>query len=194
MTRSSGFRNEIISSSDLEAFRQRLLNWFKNKGRKFSWRNKSASNYYRILAERLLQRTQTETVARFLPGFVTKYPSWKKLSTASEDDLQESLKPIGLWRRRASSINLLAREMGKRRGRFPRNRNEIESLPGVGQYITNAVLLFCNDEPRPLLDINMARVLERYFGPRTLADIRYDPYLQSLVLSVVICQYSREIN
>lgn len=26
----------------------------------------------------------------------------------------------------------------------------------------------------------MARVLERYFGPRKLADIRYDPYLQDL--------------
>ncbi|HEX5733370.1 MAG TPA: hypothetical protein VF131_11105 [Blastocatellia bacterium] len=31
----------------------------------------------------------------------------------------------------------------------------------------------------------MARVLERFFGPRKLADIRYDPYLQSLAKKVV---------
>ena len=31
----------------------------------------------------------------------------------------------------------------------------------------------------------MARVLERYFGPRNLADIRYDPYLQELAHKVV---------
>jgi A/G-specific adenine glycosylase len=31
----------------------------------------------------------------------------------------------------------------------------------------------------------MARVLERYFGPRTLVDIRYDPYLQDLSREVV---------
>jgi len=39
-----------------------------------------------------------------------------------------------------------------------------------------------------LLDVNMARVLERYFGPRKLvdmADIRYDPYLQTLSWQVV---------
>ena len=36
-----------------------------------------------------------------------------------------------------------------------------------------------------MLDVIMARVLERYFGPRKLADIRYDPYLQTLSRQVV---------
>lgn len=31
----------------------------------------------------------------------------------------------------------------------------------------------------------MARVLERFFGPRKLVDIRYDPYLQTLSYKVV---------
>ncbi len=31
----------------------------------------------------------------------------------------------------------------------------------------------------------MARILERYFGPRQMADIRYDPYLQDLARQVV---------
>lgn len=53
------------------------------------------------------------------------------------------------------------------------------ALPGVGQYIANAMLLPCNGEAQPLLDANMARVLERVFGPRKLADIRYEPYLQT---------------
>lgn len=194
MARFSESLNGGISSPGVNAFQRKLLKWFKSSGRKYSWRTKSSSNYHRILAEFLLQRTRADTVARFLPGFVSKYPSWKKLSMASEADLQESLKPIGLWRRRAASINLLGREMGKRRGRIPRNRAEIESLPGVGQYITNAILLFCHNEPHPLLDVNMARVLERYFGPRTLADIRYDPYLQSLAKRVVSCKYPWEIN
>jgi A/G-specific adenine glycosylase len=75
--------------------------------------------------------------------------------------------------------------MTKRRGVFPRRREEIEKLPNIGQYIANAILLLCHGEPQPLLDVNMARVLERFFGPRTLADIRYDPYLQSLAKAVV---------
>ena len=55
----------------------------------------------------------------------------------------------------------------------------------MGQYVARAILLFCHGQPEPLLDTNMARVLERYFGPRQLADIRHDPYLQELSRRVV---------
>jgi A/G-specific adenine glycosylase len=75
--------------------------------------------------------------------------------------------------------------MAARRSRFPLSRREIEALPGVGQYIANAILCFCHRKPQPLLDVNMARVVERYFGPRKKADIRYDPYLQELTTHIV---------
>ena len=75
--------------------------------------------------------------------------------------------------------------MTRANGSFTKSRRKIEALPGVGQYIANAILMFCHGEPQPLLDTNMARVLERYFGPRKLADIRYDPYLQDLSRKVV---------
>jgi A/G-specific adenine glycosylase len=183
-----------IPLTRIMAFRRGLLKWFAGHGRDFPWRKKSARNYQRILAEVFLQRTRAETVAKFLPGLLTRYPSWERLSKASEADLQDSVKPFGLWRRRAASLYLLAQEMGKRRGHFPRNRGEIEMLPGVGQYIANAILLFCYQDPHPLLDANMARVLERYFGPRQLADIRDDPYLQSLAMQVVNCNHPERVN
>jgi A/G-specific adenine glycosylase len=183
----------LPSEKNLEIFRRDLLYWFEKNGRKFPWR-KSSSKYRCIIAEILLQRTRAETVSKFLPDFFQQYPSWKKLSQATIEELQGSLKPIGLWRRRASSMKELSLEMVRRNGRFPRLRTDIESLPGVGQYITNAVLLFCHGEPQPLLDTNMARVLERVFGPRKMADIRYDPYLQQLALKVVDCDSPKKVN
>lgn len=166
-------------------FRGDIITWFHQHGRHFPWRNKSVSNYGKIIAEILLQRTQAETIRNFFPIFVKKYPSWKQLAKATEEELQEDFKPIGLWRRRAASLKSLADEMARRQGRFPRDREDIEALPGIGQYIANAVLLFCHNEAQPLLDASMARVLERYFGPRKLVDIRYDPYLQALAKKVV---------
>jgi adenine-specific DNA glycosylase len=53
-------------------------------------------------------------------------------------------------------------------------------------------LLFIYDKPEPLLDVNMSRVLERYFGSRQLVDIRYDPYLQNLAKDVT--NYSDSTN
>jgi len=191
-------RNErsspTVRSSSIKRFQQALLVWYANNGRHFAWRNKSASSYHRVISEVLLQRTRAETVSAFFPQFVRDFPSWRKLAKAPESTLRRYLRPIGLWRRRAATIRKLSREMARRSGRFPEERAELETLPGVGQYVANSVLLFCHGKPQPLLDINMARLLERYFGPRKLADIRYDPYLQHLSLQVVTCDKPAKMN
>ncbi len=170
---------------DVRWFRRQILCWFGRNARRFSWRRKGASTYERVISEALLQRTQAQTVDAYLPAFVRRFPSWSRLAEASNRELEEWLRPIGLWRRRAQSLLLLAREMHRRRGRFPATREEIEELPGVGQYIANAILLFTDRSAEALVDVNMARVVERYFGPRVLADIRFDPYLQQLAKRVV---------
>jgi A/G-specific adenine glycosylase len=182
------------AAKEIAWFRRKLARWFRKHGRNFLWREESADNYVKIVSEVLLQRTRAEVVAAFLPNFLDRFPSWDKLSIATEKDLQQYLQPIGLWRRRAASLEKLAGEMAKRGGVFPRTREEIQQLPNVGQYIANAILLFYHKEPQPLLDVNMARVLERFFGPRKLADIRYDPYLQSLAKAVVSSKNPAEIN
>lgn len=175
-------------------FQCRLLAWYRTNRRRYYWRKPSATAYVRIVSEVFLQRTRADTVAGFAPSFLRKYPSWSKLASASEQELQEDLRPIGLWRRKASSLSRLASSMSEKHGWFPENRSEIESLPSVGQYIANAVLLFCHNQAEPLLDANMARVLERHFGPRVLADIRHDPYLQLVAKQAVSCDDPASMN
>jgi A/G-specific adenine glycosylase len=183
-----------VPSSKVRVFRAGILLWGEENGRTFPWRKRSASNYERVVSEILLQRTRAESVAKVFPRFISLYPSWRVLAQASCDDLEVFLKPLGLWRRRASSLQRLSREMLSRRGRFPNVRAAIEEIPAVGQYVANAVLMFCHNEPQPLLDSNMARVLERFFGPRAMADIRYDPYLQKLSARVVCCSDAPAVN
>ena len=178
----------------IQHFRAKILEWYRLHGRRFPWRRRSGSNYNKIIAEVLLQRTRAETVAEFFPIFVTRYPSWSQLAMADEHELIALIRPVGLWRRRSTTLMNLAREMVKRNGRFPKDREQLEALPGVGQYIASSIMLLCHNNPQPLLDANMARVLERYFGPRKLSDIRYDPYLQHLAKTVVDCSDSIALN
>jgi len=189
--------NELTQRSEktevLEV-RARLLKWYEDHGRRFPWREPTATDYERVMAELLLQRTKAEVVAEFLPGFVTQYPSWISIVEAPSDELEEVLKPLGLWRRRAKSLQALAENMVRRNGRFPSSREDLEQLPGVGQYMASGIMLVCHERPEPLLDVNMARVLERVFGPRSLADIRYDPWLQSISRQVVDSTRSLETN
>ena len=97
----------------------------------------------------------------------------------SIDELEHHLKPIGLWHIRARSIKGLAEYAAARGGVFPSTEDELARVPGVGQYVGNAILLFQHGQPRPLLDVNMARLIERFIRPRRLADIRFDPWLQA---------------
>ena len=132
----------LPDSREIQCFQGELLNWFKKHNRKFPWRQVSTSCYEHIISELLLQRTRAETVASFFPKFIREFPSWQKLACASELKLQRHLQPIGLWRRRATSMRALAKEMETRLECFPNNREEIEALPGVGQYIANSSFYF----------------------------------------------------
>jgi A/G-specific adenine glycosylase len=179
------FGHRTVDAHKIHFFRRRLLSWWARSRRHFPWRVKGATLYCRIVSEVLLQRTRAETVAAFWPTFIERFPTWKATSLARRIEIERILAPIGLARQRSPRLLALAQAVHSRGGKFPKGRQEIEALPGVGQYIANAILSFCHKQPAPLMDVNMARVLERFFGERKLADIRYDPYLQSLATRIV---------
>lgn len=174
--------NQINS---ITLFRTLILKWYDIEGRDFPWRRDNVSCYESVISEILLKRTRAETVARFYPCFFRLYPSWESIALSTVKELENTLRPIGLWKQRAKPLWSLAQEMISRKGVFPKDQLILESLPAVGQYVANAILLFCHGIPRPLLDASMARILERFFGPRKLSDLRYDPYLQNLSTTVV---------
>lgn len=183
-----------ITEKNIKDLQEKLLEWYLKSGRKFHWRNKGLTNYQIVIAETLLQRTKAETVAKFYKQFINNFPNWKALAGADIKRLEEYLMPIGLYRQRAKRLQSLAIEMVKRGGKLPRDRKELESIPFLGQYIANSIELIIFKQPSPLIDVNMSRVLERYFGERKMADIRYDPYLQNLCYKIVKHSKAKEIN
>jgi len=194
MSRRPTFSSRRVPLRRVRNFRRLLLAWYRDNGRSFPWRSPGEATYRLVVVEILLQRTQAEAVSRAYRPFFRSFPSWRKLSRARGESLEEILRPLGLWRRRTKTLIALASAVSDRGGRFPVTRDAVESLPGVGQYVANAIQLVRGIERAPLLDGNMARVLERYFGPRSMADIRYDPYLQGLAWQVSDCTDAVTLN
>lgn len=186
--------NKKVSKNKILFFQKEMLEWYKENGRDFPWRKKGLTHYQYIIAEVLLQRTKAETVAKFYPKFIKDFPNWKALAKANTKKIETYLKPVGLYRQRSKRLKSLALEMVKRNGRLPKKREELEAIPFIGQYIANAIELIIFNKPSPLVDVNMARVLERFFEPRKMADIRYDPYLQELSYKIVKHESAKEIN
>jgi A/G-specific adenine glycosylase len=170
------------------------LDWYAAHGRDLPWRREQADTFERICIEVLLQRTRAETVAKVYPTFFGQFRSWTDIAAASVEELEEHFKPIGLWQRRARSMKALSTFAAERGGQFPDTVEGLAHVPAVGQYVANAILAFQHGENRPLLDVNMARVIERYVRPRRLADIRFDPWLQEAAHWLVRGDKPVEIN
>lgn len=163
----------------LTLLRVDLLRWARDHGRDFPWRREQAGVYEKVVVEVLLQRTTATAVAGFYDRFIAAYPGWHALAGADAPDLEAFLKPLGLWRRRAASLLGLARYAAGTGGTFPADPAAHADIPAVGQYVSSAICVFQHGQARPLLDVNMARVIERFVRPRRLADIRHDPWLQA---------------
>jgi A/G-specific adenine glycosylase len=144
--------------------RRRLLSWFARDGRSFPWREPGRVPYEVVVAEILLQRTTATGVARAYAGFVDRYPSWASLAQAPLEDLENALRPLGLWRQKALAFQQLALSIEGRGGVVPRTRTELERLPGIGPYTASAVLAIVYGRAEPLLDVNMTRLLGRFLG------------------------------
>lgn len=156
-----------------------LVTWYKSgNGRRFPWREPGTPLYQLICVEVLLQRTRAETVANFYDSFFKRFRGWTELADAPASELEELLKPIGLWKRRAASLRALAGYAAEHDGSFPPQYEDLLKVPAVGQYVANAIMMFQNHARYPLIDVNMVRVVERFVHPRKLADIRHDPWLQ----------------
>lgn len=171
-----------------------LVAWSDENGRDFPWRSTNANLYQQIVVEVLLQRTTATAVARFFDEFIAQYPGWNELASAKTEDLEKFLKPLGLWRRRAQSLLGIARYAAAHDAMFPKDPREHRDIPAVGQYVSNAILQFQHGRAAPLLDVNMARVIERFLRPRRLVDIRHDPWLQAAAHWLVRGDRSHEVN
>lgn len=143
-------------------FSQQVVQWYKNHGRHdLPWRKKVTP--YRIwISEIMLQQTQVKTVIPYFKNFIQKYPSQKKLSEASEDQILAAWSGLGFYRRARNifaSKEIIKKNYGNR---FPKEFQQIISLPGVGKSTAGAIMSLAYLEPHPILDGNVKRVISRF--------------------------------
>ena len=93
----------------VQYLQHRLLKWFDENQRIFPWREDRATKYQQIVSEILLQRTKAETVAKYYDTFFSKFPDWNALANASLEELEEIMKPLGLYRHRARRLYKLGK-------------------------------------------------------------------------------------
>ena len=167
----------IVNPQKSRYFRGKILEWHKNNKRSFPWR-KTKNPYYILVAEILLQQTDAAKVAKVYSSFIKSFPNPRKLATASKSTVSRLISKLGLDYR-VNRLISVAGELEKRfKGTVPDTQEELLKLPGIGPYIANAVLASAYNKRVAVLDTNIIRILERFFGLRSSKPrARTDPIL-----------------
>lgn len=147
----------------MENFSTKLINWQKQHGRHdLPWQ---VNDPYRIwLSEIMLQQTQVATVAEYYPRFVATFPTITDLANAPQDQILALWAGLGYYSR-ARNLHKAAQQIVENfGGTFPKSRQELETLCGVGRSTAAAIAAFAFEQRETILDGNVKRVLCRIFA------------------------------
>ena len=140
-----------------------LTNWYHKHGRVLPWRQ-TRDPYAILVSEVMLQQTQVATVIPYYNEWLRRFPDFAVLARASESDVLHAWQGLGYYTR-ARNLRAVAKTVQNRRGgNFPRGVAAMRGLPGVGRYTANAVATFAFNQPVPIVETNIARVLARLFN------------------------------
>ena len=150
------------------AFAQAVIDWQKQFGRhNLPWQtklNQAADPYAIWVSEIMLQQTQVTAVIGYFAKFMVRFPTIHALANASQEAVLQSWSGLGYYSRarnlHASAVTII----NEFNGAFPRQFDDILSLPGIGRSTAAAISTFAHDMPQPILDGNVKRVFARYFN------------------------------
>ncbi|HEY3875667.1 MAG TPA: A/G-specific adenine glycosylase [Candidatus Kapabacteria bacterium] len=147
-----------------------LLKWYATNQRSFIWRGIERTPYQVLISEFMLQQTGARYVEKRLPEFLAKFPTVKKLAAAQRADVLRAWQGLG-YNRRALNLHNAAKAIDAV-GSFPETLEALLALPGIGRYTASAVLAFAHNADVPVVDVNIERVLSRWWKGNEKIPIR----------------------
>jgi A/G-specific adenine glycosylase len=147
----------------IETDRTSLLDWFWRVKRDLPWRR--TRDPYRIwISEIMLQQTRVDQAMPYYERFIARFPDANTLARADLDEVLRLWEGLGYYSR-ARNMHKAARQIaGEHKGRFPDTYEEVIGLRGIGPYTAAAIMSIAYDEPWPVVDGNVIRVISRLFG------------------------------
>ena len=142
------------------------MNWYATAQRDLPWRG--TTDPYKVwLSEIILQQTRVVQGLPYYQRFISNYPTITDLANAPEEEVLKLWQGLGYYSRAKNlhhTAQYIATKLG---GIFPKTYKELVKLKGIGDYTASAIASFCYNEPCPVVDGNVYRVLSRVFGIAT---------------------------
>jgi A/G-specific adenine glycosylase len=184
---------KLPSKQEIVNFRRIIIRWFKSHKREYPWRD-TEDPFKVLIAEMMLQRTKADQVVPVYKQFFLRFKTPSDVATAKMRILSQILYPLGLqWRiKQFKKVSQAILEYSG--GRVPESRDEISTLPGVGDYVAGIVLSIAFNKQEWIVDSNVVRVFKRFFGISTSKEGRRDKHVVHLAKIYAACKGPRKAN
>nr|WP_231998224.1 MULTISPECIES: A/G-specific adenine glycosylase [unclassified Mycobacterium] len=138
-----------------------LLGWYDIARRDLPWREPGVSAWQILVSEFMLQQTPVARVLPIWTDWVQRWPTASATAAASAADVLRAWGKLG-YPRRAKRLHecaiVIARDYGDE---VPEDVETLLTLPGVGSYTARAIACFAYQQPVPVVDTNVRRVVAR---------------------------------
>ena len=140
-----------------------MLDWFAAHARDLPWR-RTRDPYAIWVSEIMLQQTQVKTVIPFWNRWLRELPTIEAAAKADSAKLHKLWEGLGYYTRVRNLQKAAQVIVVQHGGKFPEKFEEVLALPGIGRYTAGAICSIAFNQPTPILDGNVIRVLTRLFG------------------------------
>ena len=118
--------------------------------------------YELIVCVVLSAQTTDASVNKVSPALFAAYPDAFALADASQEDVMDIIRTIGMYKTKSKNIIALARALcEKYDGQVPEDYDALVALPGVGRKTANVVLAVGFGQQRIAVDTHVFRVSHR---------------------------------
>lgn len=118
---------------------------------------------FQLLISTMLSAQATDKSVNLVTRDLYKlYPDLDSFLLLSQDQIEEKIKKIGLYKNKAKNIYLMVRVLKEKyRGQVPKNMDDLMSLPGVGRKTASVVLVEAFKIPAFPVDTHVFRITKR---------------------------------
>lgn len=115
-----------------------------------------------LVATVLAAQCTDDRVNQVTPALFARYPGPEAFAAASQEEIEEAVRPTGFYRNKARALRGIAsRLLSRHGGQVPGRMEDLTELPGVGRKTAAIILGACFGAAALPVDTHVARVSSR---------------------------------
>jgi endonuclease-3 len=135
-----------------------------------------------LMATVLAAQCTDDRVNQVTPALFARYPGPEAIAAASQEEIEEAVRPTGFYRNKAKALRGIAAALVSRhKGAVPKTMETLTALPGVGRKTAAVILGACFQADALPVDTHVSRVSFRLGLTRSKDPARIEEDLAAAV-------------